>query len=1279
GMFGIEYGELYPFPNLPGGNKPILILIPGIMGSNLTKKNRKLWLEYLRSMSGGLYELGDIDDVSIAATSVMSSSYSSIVDRFSYNYDVIIYPFDWRRQLNDCAKELNEVLSDLLRHKQPIKIIGHSMGGVLVRDFIINHPQTWLALNASKGFKLLYLGAPLGGSFRILTVLFGNDAIINALNLLDRKHTKKELIELFRNFPGMLSLLPLTTEGINDFANPETWKKMAEANGESNWPVPTNTQLEIFKSYRDNILSKSNSIDYANIVYIAGKDKFTPSGYYNDMIPPRTELVFLCTGEGDQSVTWESGIPKELVETKSVYYVDVTHGSLADEPDIFDGIAEILEKGYTSMLSNSKPSARGEAVNFRMPELYNFDFSERGVGNAIFGRGKPAIPVVSQIPVSVSVSNGDLAYTSFPVLAGHFLNDGILNAERIIDNLLNGSLSSRHQLDLYPGEIGTNTVILPTFQKGDFPGVVIVGLGEAGSLTSYLLTKTVEQGVMKYLLNINNGPANQNEVGISAVFIGCGYGGLSPENSVKSIIAGVNNANRKIKSVNRPGMKLVGHIEFIELLEDRALAGLYALGKIESKENNTYNINIANKKIKKLFGFRKRLPMNISEEWWNRITVKHKTGIENGEEISSLVFSSSTGRAREEEEELFTNTKLIDLFITQVSTQNRWTSTSAKALFELMIPNEFKDRLKKKGSINWILDEYTAAYPWELLQENINDAKPLCIGSGMIRQLSTSDYVPNIKRVATELALVVGDPLLNGFVTQLDGARDEALQVQDLLTQHEFPNITLVNKNASQLISNLFSNDFKIIHLAGHGVFDPDQPRKSGMVIGDDVYLTTFDIKQLSTIPELVFVNCCHLGKHQTVSNKYFRDRFRLAANIGTQLIQAGVKAVVAAGWAVNDQAAKDFAKVFYSNMFAGYNFGDSVTAARTYLYDNYPNGNTWGAYQCYGDPFYRLTNRTTPKKEKIPDYAIEEEALVDLNNLKNNLDTRNITGDGALAKLDLISAAITKAGIRTGTVLELEATILLELGEYALAIEKYEKLKKQEDASFSVASLEKLCNLRSKKCVQDYRDNENKEQLLQIMGDLINELNRLTKINRTSERLNLLGSAYKRLGLISDKEKKEEAYQLSVKYYEDAYDVSKRSYSLNNWIMLQCILDLIHPDKTVFDSQKRRSLSGQITISKAALRANYLNMDYWELIEDVAYDLSLIMLGEDPVTSGKWNEMYHSISHLWKAAGSKGKKLAEVENMEIISDILSLSQTGRARELKCGFDELRQRLMDVI
>jgi hypothetical protein len=1275
----LEGGELKPYENIPTGKRPVVVLLPGIMGSNLSRSNDKLWLDYLRTVRGGLSDLQHINDPNISATSLVRTSYKRIADRLSLTYDVVIYPFDWRKRPNDSAREFNEKIIELLKLGQPIKIIGHSMGGVLVRDFIINHENTWQKLNAIKGFKMIFLGSPLGGSFRIPAVLFGYDSIINSLNMLDRKHTKKELISMFSAFPGILSLLPLSDEGSYDFANRQTWRNMADAHGDVNWPIPTEEILQDFKTYRDHVISNRDRIDYSNMVYIAGKDKYTPCDYHNDMIPPRTELVFLATSEGDQSVTWESGIPKQLITANAVYFVDVTHGSLANKPEMFDGIEDILEKGGTDRFSRTKIISRGDEKIFRLPQEFNFDLSEQGIENAILGIREKEEPAVSRVPVSISVSNGDLSFASFPLLAGHFNNDGILYAEKSIDANVKKSLSMRHHLGLYPGPIGTNTIV-STNSESDFPGAIIVGLGEPGDLTSYLLTQTVEQGVSKYLLNVNSRPVTK-ELGISALIIGCGYGGLSIESSLKAIIEGVNNANAKVAACLKNDAHTLQYIEFIELYEDMALNCLLTLKKIERKENRTFNIRIGNEKIKKLFGSRKRIPLDASEEWWNRITVKCKKIKEGSEEISSLVFGASTNEAREEESELFSSTPLIDLFIEQVSTKNNWTASLAKTLFELMIPNAFKDRLKKKGSICWILDPDTAAYPWELLQENVENVKPLCINAGMIRQLSTRNYRLNIKRVATERALIVADPLLGGFVSQLSGAKKEGTVVQDLLTTNGYSNVSLINKTAADIVLNLFSSDYKIIHLAGHGLFSPKSRKKSGMVIGNDVFLTTADIEQMSAVPELVFVNCCHLGKQDAESEKYYRDRYKLAANIGTQLIEIGVKAVIVAGWAVDDDAALDFANTFYSRMFAGYNFGDAVREAREYIYETYHHrNNTWGAYQCYGDPFYKLINRSAAKKEKELNYTVEYEIAVDLNNLKNDLDTRNSTPEQTLKQLNAISEAIAKANIKSAGLSEQEALIYMELGEYGLAIQKYEELLLADNANFSVAALEKYCNSKGKQCVREFKSGNNKAASVKDMNSTIDKLKQLLAITKTSERLSLLGSAYKRKGMVSgSKSAKLSAYASAAGYYWEAYLISEsaNSYPLYNFIALRSALDMVkNGEKPFFDSKLREEYITIVNETKSGLGMSYTNMDYYELLDNNALELSLLMLDTKKSKIVEiWNALGNSYKRIWKRSGSKGKKLTEVENLEILSDALSLGNSEHAVFLKNRVDELRTQL----
>ncbi|MBT0609189.1 CHAT domain-containing protein [Aequorivita echinoideorum] len=1297
----IESGELYPDPKMPTGNRSIVILLPGIMGSNLSQKDKEIWLHYGRILTGGLKNLDYSSLNKIVAESVVKTSYGKLYKWLSSKYDVIVYPFDWRKPLPECANEFRSKIQGLLKLGQPIKIIGHSMGGVLVRDFIVNHDDVWQELKATKGFKIIFLGSPLGGSFRIPSVLFGEDAIIKKLSSLDLVHTKQTLLKMFSKFPGILALLPLNTDSKNDFSKMETWEKMRNYFGKNDWPLPQKADLEYFKKYRDNILQKRDAIDYSNMVYIAGKDKMTPCGYYLDEIRPKKQLYFLYTGEGDQSVTWESGIPKQLIAANAVYYSRVTHGALANDPELFNAIEDILETGQTKLLRNTKPLLRGEEKNFRAEPDYDFDLSEDGLERTILGLSDNAEPIGSQIPVTVSVSNGDLRYASFPIIAGHFLNDGILYAEKAIDRYSNGSLSSKHRLGLYPGEIGSNAIFGKT-EGSDFDGAIIVGLGEPDQLTSFQFSKSVEAGVLNYLLSIRGLPVPKRGIGVSSLIVGTGYGGLSVEGSLKAIIEGVNRANEKVKALGDSGYKTVEKIEFVELYADRALNCMYVLNKIATKENATFNIIIGSKRIKNLLGIQKRTPLDTSEDWWNRITIKYSAK-QNGEP-ASMVFGSSTGDSREEENELYGSTPLIDLFISEVSTSNQWTACTAKTLFELLIPNNLKEKLKRKGNITWILDKNTAMYPWELLQDNTTNAKPLCINAGMIRQLSTQDYRINIKRVAEKGALIIADPILEGYASQLPGAKEEGMLVKDTLENVGYPTTHLIASNAQNIIKNFFCKDYTIIHLAGHGVFNPNSPKKSGMLIGKDMFLTVFEIEQMSVVPELVFVNCCHLGYSSAEDEQLYQNRYKLAANIGTQLISIGVKAVIAAGWAVNDAAAHDFAQIFYSSMFAGDNFGDAVKKARNYCYEKHPGNNTWGAYQCYGDPFFKLKSISSSGGAWSPKYIVPQEAEIDLDNLLNQLQMTAQANNDPLAELNTIMKAVDRDVFKTPQIIERVAKIYQELALYVEAASNYEELLKMENADFSFSCMEKYCNTRAKLYIRELFENGKSsaseiKEAYQKMERVIADLKVLLFAGETAERLNLLGSAYKRLAMLSpDGKKRTEAYKYALSYYETAYAHSfnaNKIYSISNAIEIACLLVLSDSLKSgaEFTLEKKKYKLRSIEEAQVLLQGlkdelneskEYDNLEYWDMVAELNIDLCLLLILQDEKMEVKWAEIVQNFTKIWSKAGSEAKKIAELEHLQFLAYSLNTA-AGVAntnykleRDLETNISKLRAALNAV-
>ena len=161
----------------------------------------------------------------------------------------------------------------------------------------------------------------------------------------------------------------------------------------------------------------------------------------------------------------------------------------------------------------------------------------------------------------------------------------------------------------------------------------------------------------------------------------------------------------------------------------------------------------------------------------------------------------------------------------------------------------------------------------------------------------------------------------------------------------------------SAVIKKAMAGPWRIIHIAGHGeppvtIDGRFEPR--GVVLSDNSFLGPREIGSLRVIPELVFVNCCYLasGDVQALLKVANYDRAKFASGVAEALINVGVRCVVAAGWAVDDSAAEVFAATFYARLLGGATFIDAVAAARVDA--RAKGGNTWAAYQCYGDPDWR-------------------------------------------------------------------------------------------------------------------------------------------------------------------------------------------------------------------------------------------------------------------------------------------------------------------------------------
>jgi len=1175
--------------------KDVVILIPGIMGSTIANNNEEQWVDMPELNRGAIVKKLSINSKKVEPSGVIKKYYYDLADHLSEKYDVLTFQFDWRKSLTHAAEDLKNQLEEYLEGSGfKIHIIAHSMGGLVVRQCMIDFEDTWSKFKENVHNKFIMLGTPWLGSYLIMEVLTGHSKRVKQLAFIDFKHNRKELLEVFWKYPGVFELLPIEGDDVNrPFWHQTFWKNLDSKTDLKHMPNPKeNAQsLKDFSDYRKKITKFLNeeltNDHFRNIYYICGQSDQTVFDYTfkNRFLSRKDKLVYKATSYGDGSVTWKTGIPKQLLNTPNLYYTHTSHGDLANEAYIFHGISDILETGATNRLSTQQPASRsGEVITevFESPEpLYD----SKAVVEALFGTHRKTEPETEFF--NVKIVHGDLKMSAYPVMVGHFFMDLILSSEKALDNYLDNRLSQRLEIGYYPGKIGESEVFFNL--KTQPKGAIVCGLGSTGNLTSYVLSKTVKQAALKYAMfmrdNYTLPQAKQYATGISFVLMGIGYGKLPIEDSIKGILLGVAKANKHIKDTGE-GLKLIKDIEIVNYYESVASEAYFSLTRLYNTDNRVafnYTKGISRRpgaKKKKIFA-------DSSYDWWFNL---HITGVngqnkhaEDDNEIEKIIgfkYYASNGLARVEEEMIGIGLHKIEHLLEEMSTTSAWDERLSKSLFELLIPNDFKNTFRNQNNLVLKLDKSAAQIPWELLHDCRTTEIPASVTSSFIRQLVSED-ITRFNQVGFQdrEVLVVGDPIYDQEgLSPLPAAKAEAEWVSGKLKKEEYKVNSLLNANAKQIMMELFSKHYMIMHFAGHGIYDPENDN-IGIAIGNGICIDPTMINQIGYVPEFVFINCCFSGVVKAKDEKYSQNRYRLAANIGTQLIEMGVKAIVIAGWAVDDNAAKVFSETFYERMLQGYDFGSAVQKARFECHQQFQHSNTWGAYQCYGNQFYKFNSRQKSRRQN-QEYVVSSQVHTDLDNLLISIRDKKEEEKSALVKLDAFIDKAEASNLLDAMVLEKEALIYDELGNVEVAYQKYKGLFQFDSGNYSIKALEQYCLVQSYRLhdiIQSAKASKKKDAVALAMSEYLNEIRLLTLAGRNASRLNIVGNAYKLTAKYLEGKEKIDQLKTAYSYYSEAMEMASDKYSgqyldaLSNMLFIGHVLEMLGDEKLLKRLQKNK------------------------------------------------------------------------------------------------------------
>ena len=113
----------------------------------------------------------------------------------------------------------------------------------------------------------------------------------------------------------------------------------------------------------------------------------------------------------------------------------------------------------------------------------------------------------------------------------------------------------------------------------------------------------------------------------------------------------------------------------------------------------------------------------------------------------------------------------------------------------------------------------------------------------------------------------------------------------------------------------------RVLHLAAHGDFRPDNPLFSGLALADG-WLTTLDIFNLKLQASLVTLSACQTGRSVVGGGDELLGLMR-------SFLAAGAASLVATLWAVEDRSTARLMQTFYNRLAAGWSKGAALRCAQ--------------------------------------------------------------------------------------------------------------------------------------------------------------------------------------------------------------------------------------------------------------------------------------------------------------------------------------------------------------
>src|SRR5262245_14997156 len=245
-----------------------VVVLPGILGSELYENDEQIWISPWNIIRGDFDQLL-LDTTghsikAIQAPTPLKKYYGELQLELLQRWNVISFPYDWRLDIREVARQLKEQIDAVLAAGSSFSIVGQSSGGLLAQSYLQHFPD-----QARRVQRFIMLGTPNYGSYAIPVLYNGLNEVMQMVALLDSQHFMPELLQFAKTFVSTYEMLPFLGKSADAarLMDPATYGDLK----------PPQQRFDNAKAFQKEI-SAANPLSTAKMAYIAGFGCKTPDG-----------------------------------------------------------------------------------------------------------------------------------------------------------------------------------------------------------------------------------------------------------------------------------------------------------------------------------------------------------------------------------------------------------------------------------------------------------------------------------------------------------------------------------------------------------------------------------------------------------------------------------------------------------------------------------------------------------------------------------------------------------------------------------------------------------------------------------------------------------------------------------------------------------------------------------------------------------------------------------------------------------------------------------------